>query len=117
MIPSVRTNGEHMGRPRAMKAPLRQVKCQTRTVTSVAFFFFFFFFLHAYTTSDLHTFRRTCVHVRKQCSLDISVVQSNLGITTTEGTGSKWSYFSGGLICQVWFKKFQYGVVHMPLVC
>ena len=42
-------------------------------------------------------------------------IQSNLGITTTEGTGSKWSYFSGGLICQVWFKNFQYGVVHMPL--
>ena len=42
-------------------------------------------------------------------------VQSNLGITTTEGTGSKWSYFSGGLICQVWFKIFQYGVVHMAL--
>ena len=42
-------------------------------------------------------------------------LQSNLGITTTEGTGNKWSYFSGGLICQVWFKKFQYGVVHMPL--
>ena len=42
-------------------------------------------------------------------------VQSNLGITTTEGTGSKWSYFSGGLICQVRFKNFQYGVVNMPL--
>ena len=42
-------------------------------------------------------------------------LQSNLGITTTEGTGSKWSYFSGGLICQVWFKIFQYGVVHMAL--
>ena len=41
--------------------------------------------------------------------------KSNLGITTTEGTGSKWSYFSGGLICQVWFKKFQYGVVHVSL--
>ena len=34
---------------------------------------FFFFFLHAYTTSDLRTFRRTCVHVRKECSLEISV--------------------------------------------
>ena len=43
------------------------------------------------------------------------VIQSNLGNTTTEGTGSKWSYFSGGLICQVLFKKFQNGVVHMPL--
>ena len=41
-----------------------------------------------------------------------SEIQPNLGITTTEGTGSKWSYFSGGLICQVWFKIFQYGVVH-----
>ena len=40
-------------------------------------------------------------------------IQSNLGNTTTKGTGSKWSYFSGGLICQVWFKNFQYGVVHM----
>ena len=39
------------------------------TITSVAFFFF----LHAYTTSDLRTFRRTCVHVRKECSLEISV--------------------------------------------
>ena len=34
-----------------------------------------FFFLHAYTTSDLRTFRRTCVHVRKECSLEISVPQ------------------------------------------
>ena len=33
-----------------------------------------FFFLHAYTTSDLRTFRRTCVHVRKECSLEISVI-------------------------------------------
>ena len=30
-------------------------------------------------------------------------VQSNLWITTTEGTGNKWSYFQGGLICQAWF--------------
>ena len=44
-----------------------------------------------------------------------SALQSNLGNTTTEGTGSKWSYFSGGLICQVLFKKFQSGIVHMPL--
>ena len=34
---------------------------------------FFFFFLVAYTTLDLRTFRRTCVHVRKECSLEISV--------------------------------------------
>ena len=34
---------------------------------------FFFFFLDAYTTSDLRTFHRTCVHVRKECSLEISV--------------------------------------------
>ena len=47
--------------------------------------------------------------------LSLFYVQSNLGITTTEGTGSKWSYFSGGLTCQVWFKNFQYEVVHMPL--
>ena len=46
-----------------MKAPLRKV-------TSVAFSFF----LHAYTTSDLRTFRRICVHVRKECSLEISVI-------------------------------------------
>ena len=32
-----------------------------------------FFFLHAYTTSDLRIFCRTCVHVRKECSLEISV--------------------------------------------
>ena len=25
-----------------------------------------------------------------------------------QGTGSKWSYFSGGLICQVRVKHFQY---------
>ena len=42
------------------------------TVTSVTFFFFFFF-LHAHTTSDLRTFRQTCVHVRKECSPEISV--------------------------------------------
>ena len=42
-------------------------------------------------------------------------IQSNLGNTTTDGTGSKWSYFSGGLICQVLFKKFQNRVVHLPL--
>ena len=42
-------------------------------------------------------------------------VQSNLGNTTTEGTGSKWFNFSGGLICQVLFKIFQNGVAHMPL--
>ena len=40
-------------------------------------------------------------------------IQSNLWITTTEGTGSKWSYFSGGLICQVWFKNFQRRVLHL----
>ena len=34
----------------------------------------FFFFLRAYTTSDLRAFRRTCVHVRKECSLEISVI-------------------------------------------
>ena len=39
------------------------------------------------------------------CCWSLFVVQSNLGITTTEGTGSKWSYFSGGLICQVCFKN------------
>ena len=55
-----------MGGPRAMKAPLREVKCHTR-----------FFFLHAYTTSDLRTFRRTCVHVRKECSLEISEEHSS----------------------------------------
>ena len=47
-------------------------------------------------------------------SLNCILVQSNLWITTTEGTGNKWSYFSGGLICQAWFKNFQYRVVHMP---
>ena len=46
-----------------------------------------------------------------ESSITTSHIQSNLGITTTEGTRSKWSYFSGGLICQVWFKIFQYGVV------
>ena len=56
------------GGPRAMKAPLREVKCWTRSLRSR-----FFLFLHAYTTSDLRTFRRTCVHVRKECSLEISV--------------------------------------------
>ena len=50
------------------------------TVTSVAFFFFF---LLAYTTSDLRTFRQTCVHVRKECSLEISVP------LTTENTENK----------------------------
>ena len=44
-----------------------------------------------------------------------SGIQSNLWIATTEGTGNKLSYFSGGLICQAWFKNFQYRVVHMPL--
>ena len=38
------------------------------SVTLVAFFF-----LLAYTTSDLRTFRRSCIHVRKECSLEISV--------------------------------------------
>ena len=42
-------------------------------------------------------------------------LQSNLWIATTEGTGNKRSYFSDGLIWQVWFKFFQYGLVHMPL--
>ena len=40
------------------------------------------------------------------------VLQSNLGITTTEGTGSKWSYFSGGLICQPGFGSKNF---HMEL--
>ena len=35
--------------------------------------FFLLLLLHAYTTSDLRTFRRTCVHVRKESSLEISV--------------------------------------------
>ena len=60
---------------------LRSVKSnhewQTRSLWSrFFFFFFFFFFLHAYMTSDLRTFRRTCVHVCKECSLEISVHQS-----------------------------------------
>ena len=42
-------------------------------------------------------------------------LQSNLWTTTTEGTQNKWSYFSCGPICQVWFKNFQKGVIHMPL--
>ena len=62
-----------MGGPRAMKAPFRKVKSwMPDTVTSVAFFF-----LHAYTASDLRTFCRTCVHVRKECSLEISVSKAN----------------------------------------
>ena len=36
-----------------------------------------FCFLHAYTTSDLRKFRRTCGHVRKECSLEISVDITN----------------------------------------
>ena len=43
-------------------------------------------------------------------------IQSNLGITTTEGTGSKWSYFSGGLICQVWFENFGMELYTCPFV-
>ena len=55
-----RTNGEHMGGPRAMKALLRKVKCQTRTVTSpVLGRVFFFACVHnvglAYISSDLRT--------------------------------------------------------------
>ena len=69
-IPLARTNGEHMGGARAMKAPLH---ARHVFVTSVAFFF-----LHAYTTSDLRTFRRTCVHVRKECSLEITVIVAYL---------------------------------------
>ena len=34
-------------------------------------------------------------------------VQSNLWITTNEGTGKMWSNFSGGLICQMY-------TIHMP---
>ena len=52
--------------------------------------------------SNQHLFFQTAMAASK-----VDKIQSNLGITTTEGTGSKWSYFSGGLICQVWFKKFQ----------
>ena len=62
--------GKNKRWPRAMKAPLRKVKCET----SVAFFFF----LHAYSTSNLRTFCRTCVHVRKECSLEISVNKTPL---------------------------------------
>ena len=51
MIPLARTNGKHMGGPCAIKAQLRKVKCQTRTVTSVAVFFF-----------CMRTPHRTCVH-------------------------------------------------------
>ena len=43
-------------------------------------------------------------------------VQSNLGNTTTEGTGSKWSFFSGGFICQVWFKNFKIDLYSCPCV-
>ena len=39
---------------------------------------------------------------------------SYLWIATTKESGKKRSYFSGGLICQVWLKKIQLGVVHMP---
>ena len=60
-----------MGGPRAMKASLRKVKSQTRVHGH--FGLVFFFSLDAYTTSDLRTFRRTCVHVRKECSLELSV--------------------------------------------
>ena len=67
MIPLARTNGDNMGGPHVMKAPLRKVKCQTHG------HFGRVFFLHAYTTSDLRTFRQTCVHVRRECSLEISV--------------------------------------------
>ena len=70
MIPLARTNGDNMGGPRVMKAPLRKVKCQTHGHFGRVFLFFF---LHAYTTSNLRTFRRTCVHVRKECSLETSV--------------------------------------------
>ena len=63
-----KNTGEHMGGTRVML--LRSVKsyheCQTRSLRSR-------FFLHAYTTSDLRTFHRTCVHVRKECSLEISM--------------------------------------------
>ena len=48
---------------------LGKVTCQTRSLWSPLFFSF----LHAYTPSDLRTFRWTCVHVRKECSLEISV--------------------------------------------
>ena len=60
-----------MGGLRAMKASLRKVKSETRVH---GHFGLVFFFLHAYTTSDLRTFRRTCVYVRKECSLEISVL-------------------------------------------
>ena len=61
-------NGEHIGGPCAMKAPLRKVKSWVPdTVTSVAFFFF-----------CMRTPRRTCVHVRKECSLEISVTLDSL---------------------------------------
>ena len=43
-------------------------------VTVTLFRRVFFFFFHAYTMSDLRTFRQTYVHhVRKECSLEISV--------------------------------------------
>ena len=61
MIPLARTTVSTWVAPRAMKAPLRKVKCQTRSLRLVAFFFFY-----------LRTFRRTCVHVRKECLLEIS---------------------------------------------
>ena len=69
-IPLARTNGEHMGGARAMKAP-RCIKSNARHVDLRSLRSRFF--LRAYTTSHLRTFRRTCVHVRKECSLEISV--------------------------------------------
>ena len=37
-------------------------------------FFFFVACVYIYSTSNLRTFRRTCVHVRKEYSLEISVL-------------------------------------------
>ena len=91
-----------------MKAPLRKVKSwMPDTVT----FGRVFFFLHAYTTSDLRTFRRTCIHVRKECSLEISVDTWSVLL---------WKSLSGKLTCVtfpfLWrnatFLAFEWCVVH-----
>ena len=51
--------------------------------------------------------------VASSCGSKYLVLQSNLWITATEGTGNRWSFLSGGLICEV--QKFLWGVVHKPL--
>ena len=85
--------------------PPRKVKCETLVA--------FFFFLHAYSTSNLRTLRRTCVHVRKECSLEISVqYASENRIYASENCGKILRGENRRKMSCVWRATRNFGVGH-----